>query len=305
MIKSYKKVLNSMPKYSGLRVLTEDEIKKLRKVFLQGLTDMTRVCEKYNLTVMLIGGSVLGAVRHQGFIPWDDDLDIAMTRADYNILKRVFEKELGDKYFLVAPNYKGNARNRFPQIFVKDTVFLEVENSDPNSGIKIDLFIIENIPSGYIRRIIKGCWCSALMFMASNAATYQENSNLLKRYMYQTKEGEKYYKRKMKLGRLFSFIEEQKWFNIVEKACQYNKRTNLMGIPTGRGHYFGEIRPRNTFLPISHGMFEGIVVNLPGNPDDYLSNLYGDYKTIPAEDKREQHFIYDIKFSNDNEKSVR
>lgn len=299
-MKSYKKILNSMPKDSGLRVLNDEEIKKLREVFLQGLTDIIRLCNKYNLTVMLIGGSVLGAVRHQGFIPWDDDLDIAMTRADYNVFKKVFQKELGDRYLLSAPNYKGNARNRFPQIFVKNTLFLEIENSDSNSGIKIDLFVIENIPSGRIHRIIKGCLCSALMFMAGNAATYQENNNFLRRYICQTPEGEKYYKRRMKIGHFFSFISVQKWFDIVEKACQYKKRTNLMGIPTGRGHYFGEIRPTDTFLPVSQGMFENLTVNLPGNSDDYLSNLYGDYKIIPAEDKRERHFIYDIKFSNDN-----
>ena len=70
-----------------------------------------------------------------------------------------------------------------------------------------------------------------------------------------------------------------------------------MGIPSGRGHYFGEIRSANTFLPPSKGIFEGLEVNLPGNPDDYLSNLYGaDYMTLPPEEKRERHFFVDIKF---------
>ena len=73
-----------------------------------------------------------------------------------------------------------------------------------------------------------------------------------------------------------------------------------MGIPSGRGHYFGEIRPKETFLPVSKGEFEGMTVNLPGNADDYISNLYGaDYMTLPPVEKRERHFILDIRFKEE------
>ena len=71
-----------------------------------------------------------------------------------------------------------------------------------------------------------------------------------------------------------------------------------VSIPSGRGHYFGEIRPRETFIPLSQGMFEGLLVNLPGNTHDYLSNLYGEnYMTLPPEEKRERHLIIEIKFN--------
>lgn len=69
-----------------------------------------------------------------------------------------------------------------------------------------------------------------------------------------------------------------------------------MGIPSGRGHYFREIQSRKTFLPVSKGLFEGIEVNLPGDTDAYLKNLFGDYMKIPDIKDREKHFIYDIKF---------
>lgn len=298
-MKSYKALLNSLSDDPSLRQLDEDEIEKLREIFLSTFQDLANCCEKNGLTVMLIGGSVIGAVRHQGFIPWDDDLDVAMSRSDFEKLKLVFEKELGDKYILSAPNYHNNAHNRFPMMLVKDTLLVEAGNSpdDESSKIKIDIFIIENIPDSYIYRKIKGFWCSLLMAMGSYEDTYEHQDVFLKKYMCKTSEGAKAYKRRLVLGKLFSFINFQKWMNIIDKACQYNKSTALMGIPTGRGHYFGETIPAKSFFPVSTGMFEGLKVYLPGNTDDYLSNLYGeDYMTLPPVEKRERHFIVDIKF---------
>jgi len=301
-MKSYKSLLNSLSNDPSLRELTNEEIIKLRSVFLESLQDLMDCCEKNNLTVMLIGGSVIGAVRHKGFIPWDDDLDVAMTRADFEQLKIIFEKELGDKYILSSPNYKNNACNRFPMMLVKDTLFVEAGNSpeDESSKIKIDIFIIENIPENSLIRRVKGLYCSALMAMGSYEETYEKQNEVFKDYMCKTTEGKRAYKRRIFLGRLFSFHNFQKWMNKIDRACQYSKDTGLMGIPSGRGHYFGEIRPKVTFIPTMKGEFENRLVDLPGNPGDYLKNLYGDdYMTLPPVEKRERHFILDIKFKGE------
>jgi len=298
-MKSYKALLCSLSEDQSLRQLTDEEVRRLREVLIQTFSDLSACCEKNGLTVMLIGGSVIGAVRHQGFIPWDDDLDVAISRNDFEKLKKVFDKELGDKYILSSPNYKGNAKNRFPMMLVKDTLFVEMGNSpeDEVSKIKIDIFIIENIPKNRLIRIIKGLWCTGLMFISSSVQVYETKETALKDYLCKNKEGRRVYMRRYNLGKLFSFFSFQKWINIVDSAFQYKRKTELMGIPSGRGHYFGEIRSADTFLPPSRGMFEGLNVNLPGKPDDYLSNLYGsDYMTLPPEDKRERHFFVDIKF---------
>ena len=184
-------------------------------------------------------------------------------------------------------------------MLVKNTSLVEAGNSpeDDVSKIKIDIFILENIPDNMLYRYFKGTICCALMFIASNVDTYEKKNDTLKNYMCKTPEGEKAYKTRMKIGKLFSFMSFQKWMNLVDRACQYKKETKSMGIPTGRGHYFREIRSRETFIPASKGQFEGMNVNLPGNTDDYISNLYGkDYMTLPPIEKRERHFIVDIGF---------
>ena len=297
---SYKDLMNSLANDSNLRQLTDDEVLKLRKTLLRTFQDLVDCCNKHNLKVMLGGGSALGAVRHQGFIPWDDDMDINMPREDFEILKEVFDKELGEKYVLSSPNYKNNAKARFPMILVKDTIFTEIGQSpeDELSKIKIDIFLIDNVPDNVIHRYLKGFWCTCLMFMASYEATYENRHNqIFKDYMCKTEEGRAEYNRRIKLGKLFSFYNFQKWVNLIDSAFQHNKLTKLASIPSGRKHYFGEIRPRETFLPVSQGVFENLKVNLPGDPHDYLTNLYGsDYMTLPPEEKRERHFIVDLKF---------
>ena len=86
------------------RELQENELKQLHECLLSILKDFIYVCEKYNLHYTLGGGSVLGAVRHHGFIPWDDDLDINMPRKDYERFKNIFANELSDEYELNVPN---------------------------------------------------------------------------------------------------------------------------------------------------------------------------------------------------------
>ena len=298
-MKSFKQLMNSLSNDSMLRELNAEETLKLRKKFIEAYTDLKKCCDKHQLTVMLIGGTVLGAVRHRGFIPWDDDLDVAMPRSDFEKLKRIFKSELGEKYILSSPNYKNNAKNRFPMMLIKNTVLVEA-GMDPKSDyskIKIDIFIIENIPDNKLIRYIKGMWCSLLMLLGSCESIYEEQNEALKNYLCKTKEGESLYKRRMIIGKMFSFFSFNKWMNIIDSACQYKKQTSYMGIPTGRGHYFKEIRPVKTFLPVSKGKFEGLEVNIPGNADDYLRNLYGnDYMKLPPVEKRERHFVIDIKF---------
>lgn len=287
-MKTYKQTLNEqMRQRANAHIVEGEELLELQKVLLEIYLDVQRMCEKNHLTCMLLGGSALGAVRHKGFIPWDDDLDIGLPRQDYEKFKEIFKQELGEKYILNAPNYEGRPTNRFPKILKKNTRFLEVYDIDDDRAcIKIDIFILDNVPNSKLLRNLKGFFCTLLMFAGGHVQSYEEA---------------KYNCRKLnkreRIGKLLSFHSSEKWFDRFDRVCRCkDENSNDVGIPSGRKHYFGEILPRDTYLPASIGEFDGQRVYLPANTDLYLSNLYGNYMEIPPEEKREKHYIEEIKF---------
>ena len=123
-----------------LRELSEEESKALKQAILNIYKDVARLCDKHGLTYMMSGGTCLGAIRHQGFIPWDDDLDIMMPRKDYDQLIILLEKgELDEKYEFTYPNAKKDANTVFLKIFKKGTKDVELATANtpfPKGGGK-------------------------------------------------------------------------------------------------------------------------------------------------------------------------
>ena len=296
---SYKVALSELAQ-SRKRPLSDEETKRLKDVLIKAYCDIAVVCNKYNLKLMLGGGSCLGAIRHNGFIPWDDDLDVNMPRKDYEIFKKVFEKELGESYILNAPNYSEKPISRFPKIMIKGTKYIEEGMStDDTSLINIDLFVMENVPSSKIYRLFKGGMATLVMAIAGSVEFMDWYKKDKSNPIFETKGMIEARKKRQILGTIFSFRSKYYWYNKVDLACQYDKETDLVGFPTGRKHYFGEIHKRMEILPLSEAVFEGISVKVPGDVKSYLTGLYGNkYMEVPPVEKRETHFVVDISFDN-------
>lgn len=302
-MKSKKQLMTELShKVDYFRMLTDEESALLKQTLLSIYKDIADVCARNDLTVMLIGGSCLGAVRHKGFIPWDDDLDLLMPRRDYNKFISLLESgALGDKYEFTYAGSKIDSRVPFIKLYLKNTLDIEIgiENSPQPKGIFVDIFPLENIPTNTIVRSLRGFFTNAFRYISNVTFEIEYHSNLYEEYCSLDPDILKDYKRRQIIGRIFGCMVKhstwQKWYN---NLSAYNKETSLMGIPMGRGLYKGEILDRKHFLPVSFGTFEGMTVCLPHNPDAYLKNLYRNYMEIPPEDKRERHFVYKFRSNN-------
>lgn len=301
LIHNSKDIMNQAARDSQLLFKMDEETRRqLQRCLLDMYKDVQQVCEKYRLTLFLVGGSALGAVRHQGFIPWDDDLDLGMSRKDYETFKNIFSKELSEKYILNAPNYSNNAKNRFPRILKKDSYYRSIIDSQDDTlhRIFLDLFILENTPDNRVHRYLKGNRCNLLGLIGRSVFIRENCTPEMKTFLLMS--GKMNYYLRFIVGSVFSFRNSARWFDKADQVAQYaNNDSRECCIATGRKRYFGEIMKREQWFPGTSARFEGEDVTIFNDYDPYLRNLYGDYMELPPENKRELHTVCEIRFSLD------
>ena len=302
-MKSYKELLNERANEgAALRQLSPEETKGLKSVLLDIYKDLAMVCEKYGLTVMLCGGSCLGAVRHQGFIPWDDDLDMIMPRKDYERLKQLLlEGEMGDRYEYLFPMRGHDALCMFMKIYRRGTKCVEMGNEYTKfpKGISVDIFPLDGVSNNGLCRKLMG-WLANGLRLSSNMvyeATYPV-SEATKSMQKLSGAGGWMMKTRKVLGKVLSIIPHKQWVNWFDVLVANDKDDGLLAIPTGRKLYGGEIFPADVYLPPRMATFEGIEVQIPNKVEEYLINLYGkNYMQLPPVEKRERHFIVDFELN--------
>jgi lipopolysaccharide cholinephosphotransferase len=288
------KYLTNLQDNDDFYELSDEEKRRLKKCMLEIYQDVVNVCNKYNLCIMLSGGSALGAVRHKGFIPWDDDIDAMIPREDYNKLLAVIENELGGEYIVVSP-YSIEKKHEFLVVIKKNTTMKTFNESI--SGVKLDIFPLEKTPDTFIARwfAAKIIWVLLYIIKAVEKYKSRKQNYTLHKIMSRTFKSALIYRIILVTGLIFSAIPLALWYKWYDVFVSSARGTKYIAIPTGRKSYFGELLPADIFFPVSKGIFEGFEVNLPNKPDAYLSNLYGDYMTIPPEEKRERHFYTEFK----------
>ncbi len=294
---NYKDILNEIARNDGTaRQITEDESEKLKSCLLEMAADIDLRCRKNGIHLFLVGGSLLGAVRHQGFIPWDDDMDFGLLREEYEKLKTVFDAEFGDCYELRCPNSGRPNGNRFMQVFKKGTVLKTVGDNNPfcPQNVYLDIFPYDYVPENRLLRRLKGLYANALMFLASCVMDERTMDDDYRQHLRKSKNGAFFLKLRSLTGKAFSWRMPEKWFDRVDDAIR-NPETSLLTSATGRRHYFGEIYPAEVFLTLTELPFEGHYFYAPAGWAQYLEGNYGpDYMIPPAEGKRESHFITEL-----------
>ena len=277
-----------------------EELKIWQDGLYEMLCDFSEVMEENDLKYTLSGGTCLGAVRHQGFIPWDDDLDLNVPRLDYNKMKEAFENsKFKDKYTVILagefdkPCIKGVIRR--DDITVKE--MFPYKNVDENAKMFIDIFSIENIPNNKLLRNILGVFTTALnASITSNG--YTKTNNAL---IHELAKFDKKLKYNIKF-RLFLSLLTRPFFKFGKTKNKPIKMLNKLytklaenesdfsTIYCGSKRYFGEIMNTEDYMPVEKFPFRDKEFYVPKNYDRYLTNLYGDYMRIPKVDEQKVHF---------------
>lgn len=259
----------------------------LHKVDMDIVKQVVSICDAHGLKYYMLGGTMLGAIRHQGFIPWDDDIDLGMPREDYETFLEIAEKELPD-YFRVV-NYRNDPNYQYYITRVQDTQTRVVEerigNDSKYTCASIDIFPIDGTPNNPIARKIyffRVLYHRALMSLCYKDSIDRKRKRSAKEklllWVMERIPVEKLttpYKQKCKIDKL---LRSQK-----VKGAKYIG--NIMGAYRTR-----EIVPADFYGEGAYYPFEDMQLRGMAKADAYLTFTYGDYMQLPPEDQRKTHF---------------
>lgn len=281
-----------------LHVMTDEERYGLQSHLRMMYKEIEKVCERHSLKMCAGYGTVLGALRHQGFIPWDDDLDLLMPREDYDKFINNYADELPENFKIFAPNSKNGPITRFAKVVDTNTRFVGTSIiDDDKNGIFIDIFPLEGTSSNSLLIQMKFRLSCLLMLIASSVKQYEDSNKneLYRRLMSITPKGARIYRIRQCIGFFFSFFSSMRWFNLIDfyTRCKYINAGYSVPVGGANVKYFQPLK-EDMFFPAIKMRFDDIYVYVPNKAELHCELEYGDWKKIPSKAERWQHFIQEI-----------
>ena len=258
-------------------VIKRYKMDSIKLVEINILKAFINICETNGLQYYLVGGSALGAIRHHGFIPWDDDIDVGLPRKDYNRFLEIGQAFLPEYYFIQTymtdPEYPAS----FAKIRDCRTTFVEssMKNRKINHGVYIDVFPLDYFPEKNVKVFL-------LRDLLYKARLSTEFSTVASPKM-----------------RIIQIVSKVLFPNLMKTLKKRDKHIQSIGKGSKMTNFCGawrdkELMPSEYFGKGANAQFEGLSVFVPENYDGYLKKLYGDYMTPPPADKRVSHHYTEI-----------
>ena len=263
---------------------------RLHARHLEALLEIDRICRKHGIPYYIIAGTLLGAARHKGFIPWDDDLDIGLLRPDYEKLLRILPQEMDSRYFLQCNTTDPEYHLPFAKVRINGTKFVEYASQDCaiHHGIYVDLFPFDNVPASGFGRKCHALICRLLFVCALARGKFRFPAGSQKSHA-----AFKVLRMLLKPFRL-GFI-----LRLMDNAMRMVKNADseyIVNIGGAYGYRRESVR-RDYFRETADLPFEGHAIQSPAHWHEYLTDFYGDYMTPPPEDKRyNRHSAVEVQF---------
>lgn len=263
----------------------ENTTKFLQSLELDMVKEFVRICNKYDLTYFMAGGTFLGAIRHKGFIPWDDDVDMGMYRHDYDRFLKIAETELAYPYKIQTYRNTGSHHYYFSHIVDTRYKVRRLGSLDKREEyVWIDIFPYDGLPNGirgdlfYLRLLFcRFCYHMAnfdkINIARTDRAVWQK---IVLKFL-------------LVVYKFFRF-DKRKWINKIDVLLKSNDLRNCDRIMSFMGlKLHKEIIPREIYDDLIDYSFEEIHLKGPRNSDIVLKQMYGDYMELPPENKRKSH----------------
>lgn len=258
-----------------MRKIELDELKQLQ---LQILDEVVAFCNKHQIKYFLMAGTLLGAVRHQGYIPWDDDIDIGMLREDYERFLELYSKEQGEYYLY---GYEVDKKHYYPflKCCLKKTLMCEGLDKSYKYGVNIDIFPIDAISSQKASSLLKKIEQVKRIYRLKNTSMVLDSQKQsVKRIL------------KNLVKKLLSVTPASFPFNIIYFLLNQEK----INTPIKKGNIiwgYGEVELVNPtiFDEMILLPFEGKQYSVPKKYDEWLTAIYGDYMKLPPIERRVTH----------------
>lgn len=270
--------------------MDKETLRKVQLVQLEIAKEIKRICDENNIEYWLDSGSALGAIRHKGFIPWDDDMDIGMKRDAYEQFLKIAPLKLKEDYYLQQWETDPGYAFAFAKVRKKNTVYIEdiSKKSNAHNGIYVDIFPYDKFGNDIKKQGIILKFLKAIMQYKSGVRSWNEKGKVnIVRFM-----------KNIPAIVLAPFCKRErliKTYNSI--ATMYNDNPAEFYFPQGISKYGKWVIPVSALEEMIELPFEDTTFKVPKGYHDYLTHAYGDYMKLPPEDEREnRHQIIEVRF---------